>query len=204
MLDRISTDSRICSGMSWARANDQLGWIECRKSLYSNCIVAENGYTGTFKDKVLINIPGERIEVVNQDHICCIFQGRSCLRLIWRVIYEVECHCEVWAEREEWEEVVLVRVTSKGVTRLKNWSGADCTGIYCTPVNNVGKNLLGRRPRSRESASPSCGFPLQPKAQCSRSLMLQATLWHSVWLAELSSNGSHTGFQLLSLSREMS
>jgi len=159
MLDRISTDSRICPGVSWARANDQLGWIERRKSLYSDCIVAENGYTGTFKDKILINVPSERIEVVNQNHICRIFQRWSCLRLVWRVIYEVECHCEVWEEREE---VVLVRVTSKGVTRLKNWSGADCTGIYCTPVNNVGKNLSGGREVAK-ARRPAVDFHRIPK-----------------------------------------
>jgi hypothetical protein len=158
MLDRISTDSRICSGVSWAWANDQLGWIECRKSLYSDCIVAENGYTGTFKDKVLIDIPGERIEIVNQDHICRIFQRWSCLRLMWRVIYEVECHCEVWEEREE---AGLVRVTSKEVTRLKNWSDADCTGIYCTPVKNVGKNLLGGREVAK-ARRPAVDFHCNP------------------------------------------
>jgi hypothetical protein len=67
MLDSISTHSRVCFGVSWARTNDQLGWIECRKSFYGDCIVAEDGNTGTFKDQVLINVPGERIEVVNQD-----------------------------------------------------------------------------------------------------------------------------------------
>jgi len=78
---------------------------------------------------------------------------------MWRVIYEVECHCEVWEEREE---AGLVRVTSKEVTRLKNWSDADCTGIYCTPVKNVGKNLLGGREVAK-ARRPAVDFHCNPK-----------------------------------------
>lgn len=40
--------------------------------------------------------------------------------------------------------------------------GADCTGIYCTPVNNVGKNLLGGREVAK-ARRPAVDFHCNPK-----------------------------------------
>ena len=124
MLDGISTDSRVCFRMSGARTNDQLGGIECGKGFDGDRIVAEDADTGTFKHKVLINIPGEGVEVVNQDYVCCILQRRSWLWLLRRVVYEIECrHGDGMGRRKEGgiKKAVLISTRRRGDSSEKLW-----------------------------------------------------------------------------------
>lgn len=91
--------------MAWTWTNHQLSRFQFCQLFHGNSIIAVDSDSGTFEDQILVDVPRERIEVVNEDDIGRIRKGRGCFWLLRRVVNQVEsCHFDR-AERMEavWE-----------------------------------------------------------------------------------------------------
>lgn len=69
MLDGISTDTRICAGVAWSWTDHQLSWFETCESFDCDGIIAIYSNGGALKHQVLVDVPREGIEVIDQDNI---------------------------------------------------------------------------------------------------------------------------------------
>lgn len=62
--------------MTRAGADDQLCWILSNELLHSDLVIAVNCNCCTLKHKVLVNVPGERVVVINHNKVGSIFERR--------------------------------------------------------------------------------------------------------------------------------
>lgn len=90
VADGILADSRVCLGMSGARADDELCRFLRNQFLESNFIISIDGDSGAFKDEVLVYVPGERVVVVDQDKVGSCGDGCGRRRMAGRVVYQFQ------------------------------------------------------------------------------------------------------------------
>lgn len=62
--------------MTWARADDQLRWLLSSEFLHSYLVIAVNCNCCALEHQVLVNVPGERIVVINHNKVGSIFERR--------------------------------------------------------------------------------------------------------------------------------
>ena len=67
--DRLPADARICPWMSWTRRDDETLDVKVRKGRRRNRVVANDGHIDTEECERLVEVPGERVEVVNHEHV---------------------------------------------------------------------------------------------------------------------------------------
>jgi hypothetical protein len=86
VLDSISTDARIRLRMARSWADYQLGRLLGDQLLQGDLIIAEDMDSGTLKNKVLVNVPGEGVVVVDEDEVGSSWDRRRRVRLLGGVV----------------------------------------------------------------------------------------------------------------------
>lgn len=76
MLDSISAYSGVGAWVTRARADDQLCWILSNEFLHSDLVIAVNCNCCALKHKVLVNVPGEGVVVIDHNKVGSIFERR--------------------------------------------------------------------------------------------------------------------------------
>lgn len=76
MLNRVTADARVGTGMARARADDQLCGLFCDQFIQRNLVISEDGHIGALEHQVLVDIPSEGIVVVNQYKVGCSWHQR--------------------------------------------------------------------------------------------------------------------------------
>lgn len=69
MLNGCIANASVLFRVSRTWADDKLSGLLCDELIKGNLIIAIDSYECTLKDKVLIDVPGERVVVVNEDDI---------------------------------------------------------------------------------------------------------------------------------------
>ncbi len=69
MPDGISADTGVGSGVPRARAYNELCGILLDEFLDADLVISEDMNGGALEHEILVNVPGERIVVVNQNKI---------------------------------------------------------------------------------------------------------------------------------------
>ena len=99
--------------MTRTRTDDELGGVLCDQLIESDFIVAVDGDSCAFEDEVLVDIPGERIVVVNENQVGCSRNWRSGRGMARRVVDEVQ-HSHVGI-------VVLYEANRETVKEMPIW-----------------------------------------------------------------------------------
>lgn len=55
--------------MAWTRTDDDLCRVEVDNLLQSDLVIPVDGATSAFEDEELVDVPGERVVIVDQDDI---------------------------------------------------------------------------------------------------------------------------------------
>lgn len=76
VADDIAADAGVGLRVARTRADNDLGGILLGQFLHSDLVVSEDMNSGTGKHKVLVNVPSERVVVVNEDQIGCGWDWR--------------------------------------------------------------------------------------------------------------------------------
>lgn len=71
VLNGISTNARVGLGMSRSRADDQLGWLLVNQLRERNLVISEDGDVCAFENQVLVDVPGERVVIVDENQVGC-------------------------------------------------------------------------------------------------------------------------------------
>lgn len=82
MADDIAAHSRVGLGMPRSRADDDLCRLLGNQFLYRNLVISIDSNSGAGENEVLVNVPGERIVVVNEDEVGSCWDGRRRVRLV--------------------------------------------------------------------------------------------------------------------------
>lgn len=90
MLDGVSTYTGIGGWMTGPWAYDELGRVLCNELRQRDLVIPEDGDCCPLKDEILIDIPGEGIIVVNQHEVRSRGNRRRWLRVLWRVVDNVQ------------------------------------------------------------------------------------------------------------------
>lgn len=73
MADCIAGDTRVCVGVTWARGDDEGTDVEEGKGVGIDCVISDDGHVCTKECEMLIQVPSERIKVIDHKHV----QGTS-------------------------------------------------------------------------------------------------------------------------------
>lgn len=116
MSNRISANSRICVRMTRARTNDELSRIQRNELFDGDLVVPVDSYGCPLQSEILVDIPGERVIIVDEDEVGSIRKRRSWRRLLRRMINKVESrHCSDNNVR------FSLRVTERAIKLLDNY-----------------------------------------------------------------------------------
>lgn len=86
MSNDIAADTRIGLRVARSRADDNLGWLFGDELLDGDLVVPDHITLGTRKAQVLVDVPGERVIVVNENQIRSRWNRVSRLGLMGGVV----------------------------------------------------------------------------------------------------------------------
>ena len=69
VTDGITADARVGRRVARSGTDNELGRLLLYQLLYGNFIVSEDVNGGALQDKILVDVPGERVIIINQDEI---------------------------------------------------------------------------------------------------------------------------------------
>lgn len=84
--DGIAADTGVSLGVSWARTDDKLSGIDLDQFLDGDLVVPEDVHGCPLEHQILVDVPGERVIVVNEHQIGRCGNRCSRLRLVRRVV----------------------------------------------------------------------------------------------------------------------
>ena len=88
--DGIATYARIGVWVAGTGTYDQLSGFLCDELLQRNLVVPKDGDGRALEDKILVDVPGKGIIVVNEDEVGCCGHRQCWLRVLWRVIDDIQ------------------------------------------------------------------------------------------------------------------
>jgi len=69
MTDSILTDARVGERMARARTDDQLRWILRNEFVQGYLVIPIDRNSRAFEHEILIDVPGERVIIIDHDKI---------------------------------------------------------------------------------------------------------------------------------------
>lgn len=90
VFDSSITDTRVSFWVSRPWADHQLGRILSDQLLERNLVIAVHGDGCAFKDQVLVDIPGERVIVIDQNDVRSGWNGQRWIGMARRVVCKLE------------------------------------------------------------------------------------------------------------------
>lgn len=67
--DSIPADTAVSRGVTGTGADDELRWLLGNELVESNLVISENVHGGTLENQILIDVPGERVIVINHNQV---------------------------------------------------------------------------------------------------------------------------------------